>query len=642
MLPIPYIGSMRCVDQTQLTYRHHKEDRFQMHNKFSIPAAIIAILFGGSVWAQPANSLKDSVERAILNNPEVRFRHQNLLAMTGEQDAAKGGWYPKIDLSVDSGKKNSLSPGANSLGTYTNSTTTLTLNQMLFDGFSTDLNVRRLGHSRLASYYELLSASDQIGLGAVGAYIDVLRYRELVTLALDNYTNHAEVHARVEDRVKAGVGRRVDLEQAAGRLALAESNWAIEVSNLRDVSIRYQRVVGEAPADPLQPTPNLTKSLPSREKFVETTVRNNPEFLGAVSTLRAYRAEAKLRESPNYPTLEFVAKQSMEKNRNGAGVDYRDSAVQVVLNYNLYRGGSDSARIRQYAAKLNSAFYLRDKTCRDVRQTALIALNDVIKLEDQIVLLMQHELATTKAREAYRQQFDIGQRSLLDLLDTENELFQSRRSLTNAKEDYQLAKARVLAINGSLLPTLQLRPIQNEIPPLAAGNEVNDDEILCNTTLPAQIALDKFTLPLASAPRITAAPLVAQTVAPPVTPPPAPDKSICQRITPAVEKWIAAWGKKDISGYFASYSDTFVPAQNLTRAQWETLRKKRISTQSNISVVAKNITPSQCDSKTSQVSFTQEYGSADHRDSTEKTLAMEYVNGQWKILRETVTTGRTF
>lgn len=613
-----------------------------MRNRFLVPTAISALLLGGAVWAQPANSLKDAVERAILNNPEVKFRHQNLLALSGEQDAAKGGWYPKIDLSVESGKKSSLTPVAPSSDSYTNSKTKLELRQMLFDGYSTNLNVRRLGHSRLASYYELLSASDQIALSAAGAYIDVLRYRELVTLARDNYTNHADVHARVEDRVNAGVGRRVDLEQAAGRLALAESNWGVEVSNLRDVSIRYQRVVGEAPADVLQPAPNLTKALPSRDKFVESTVRNNPEFLGAVSTLRAYRAEAKLRESPNYPTLEFVASQSSEINRPGASGYYRDNAVQLVLNYNLYRGGSDSARIRQYAAKLNSAFYLRDKTCRDVRQTALIALNDVIKLEEQISLLEQHERASTKAREAYRQQFDIGQRSLLDLLDTENELFQARRSLTNAGEDYQLAKARVLTINGSLLPTLQLRPIDTEVPPLAAGTEANDDEILCNTALSAQIALDKYTLPLASAPRITAAPLVAQTVAPPVTSPPAPDKSICESITPTVEKWIAAWSKKDINGYFASYSDAFVPAQNLKRAQWETLREKRVSKQSNISIVAKNIMPNQCDSKTSQVSFTQEYDSLDYRDSSEKTLSMEYVNGQWKILSETVTKGRTF
>jgi adhesin transport system outer membrane protein len=492
----------------------------QMHKKLFFPAAISAILFSGAVWAEPSIALKDSVERAILNNPEIRFKHQNLLAITGEQDAAKGGWFPRIDLSMDGGKKNSLAPGAVSSGSYANSTTTLQLRQMLFDGFSTNSNVRRLGHSRLASYFELLSASNQIALETVGAYIDVLRYRELVTLARDNYANHADIHARVEGRVKAGVGRRVDLEQATGRMALAESNWIIEVSNLHDVSTRYQRLVGETPAEALGGAPDLTKSLPSRDNFVANTVRSNPDFLGAVSTLRAYRADAKLRESANYPTLEFVASQSMEKNRYGSTArgDYRDNAVQLVLTYNLYRGGSDSARTRQYAAKLNSAFDLRDKTCRDVRQTALIAFNDVVKLKAQIGLMAQHELSTSKVREAYRQQFDIGQRSLLDLLDTENELFQARRSVVNAEDDYQLAKARVLAVNGSLLPTLQLLPIQSEAPPLVAGTEVNDAALLCDTDLPAPLTLDKVVLSPVIAPLITVAPVLTPLVAPP--PPP--------------------------------------------------------------------------------------------------------------------------
>jgi adhesin transport system outer membrane protein len=169
---------------------------------------------------------------------------------------------------------------------------------------------------------------------------------------------------------------------------------------------------------------------------------------------------------------------------------------------------------------------------------------------------------------------------------------------------------------------------------MTTGTEANDDELVCDTVEAAPIVFEKVALPFVRAPLIPPAP--------PVTLPPAPEKTICQSITPAVEKWIAAWSKKDIKSYFASYSDAFVPAQNLKRAQWETLRKKRVSKQSGISIVAKNIAPTQCDSKTSQVSFTQEYGSDGYRDSVEKTLAMEYVNGQWKILSETVTSGRTF
>jgi len=464
----------------------------QFHRPLIIAAAI-AVILTGSAWAQPATSLKASVERTILTNPEIKFKLQNLQAATSEQDAAKGGWRPRVDLESSYGSKNSVTPGQAFGREYESSATTLQLRQTLFDGFATNNEVRRLGHTRLTTYFELLSASDQLALETIRAYVDVLRYRELVSLARDNYVTHAEVHAKLESRVKAGVGRRVDLEQAAGRMALAESNWLTETSNLHDVSTRYQRLVGEVPAETLAPAPALTGFLPAREGFVQNTVRANPDFKGAVSTIRAYRADMGVRAAPHYPTVELRASTGEEQNRSGVNGNYRDSALQLVLNYNLYRGGSDSARVKQYAAKLVSAFDLRDKICRDVRQTALIALNDANRLGSQIALLGQHELSTSKAREAYRQQFDIGQRSLLDLLDTENELYQARRALVNAEQDHQLATARVLAVNGSILSALELRPIQSDAPPTPGGLQEGDDALLCNTEVPSLMALDKTT-----------------------------------------------------------------------------------------------------------------------------------------------------
>jgi outer membrane protein, adhesin transport system len=449
------------------------------------------LIFVSPTQAQSVATLKDSIERAILTNPEVRFKHKNLMAVTNEQDAAKGGWLPRVDLESSIGSRKSVNPEAPTVGNYGHSGTSLLLRQILFDGFATSSDVRRLGHARLTSYYELLSASDQIGLETARAYIDVLRHRELVKLASDNYASHAEVYDRLEEKLKAGVGRKVDLEQAAGRKALAESNWLTEVSNLHDVTARYQRLVGQMPSEVLAPVPDLTPFLPTRDGYIKRTVINNPDFKGAVSTIRAFRADLSLRNAPNYPTLELRANVSREKNRSGIDGNYRDSGVDLVLNYNLYRGGSDSARIEQFTAKLASAYELRDKTCRDVRQTALIALNDAERLSSQIEFLAQHELSTSKAREAYRQQFDIAQRSLLDLLDTENELFQARRALVNAEKDHQLAKARVLAVNGALLGALQLRPLETEAPPTPKGLEDGDGAVLCDTDMPSLAKLDK-------------------------------------------------------------------------------------------------------------------------------------------------------
>lgn len=607
-----------------------------------ISIAIAALFIAVPAQAQQITQLKAAVEKAILENPEVKYKHKTLMAVTNDQSSAEGAWRPRIDLEAKVGEESTFYPSLKSDTRYSHTVTTLQLRQTLFDGFATLNEVRRLGHSRMAAYYDLLASSDSIGLETARAYLDVQRYRDLVELARENYANHADVHGRLESRVKAGVGRRVDLEQASGRLALAESNWLTEASNLHDVTARYQRYVGELPAKDLNPAPNFSSFLPARDNYVSKTVHSNPEFLSAVSTIRAFRADAEARKAANYPTVEFRASQSAETNRSAVTGDYRDSALQIVLNYNLYRGGSDQARVRQYVDKLNSTYDLRDKVCRDVRQTALIAFNDVGKLDLQIGFLSQHELSTAKAREAYRQQFDIGQRSLLDLLDTENEYFQARRALVNAEYDLSLAKVRVLAANGSLLSALQLRPLETQAPPAPGGTEAQDDASLCDSDLAPAVVLDKSDLPkptLTTPAPVAAAPAPVAPVAPPA--PPA-SKALCDAVAPSVEKWIASWNSKDFSGYLASYADDFVPAQGLSRAQWESLRKKRVGKQGGISTVLKNISPAQCDGKTTEVTFTQEYGSDDYRDTVEKTLSMAYVNGAWKIVKETVTKGRTF
>lgn len=165
-------------------------------------------LFCSQAFAQASGNLKDAVERAVLQNPEVKFRYQNLEAARSEQDVAKkeaGG--PGLIWKLLSAEESISTPTISSR-TYTGSTTSIQLRQMLFDGYATSSEVRRLGHSRQVAYYELLSASDQIALETVRAYLDVQRYREALALARDNYATHVDVQKRLASRVSAGVGRR--------------------------------------------------------------------------------------------------------------------------------------------------------------------------------------------------------------------------------------------------------------------------------------------------------------------------------------------------------------------------------------------------------------------------------------------------
>lgn len=615
------------------------------YNSFTSRTLVLSLaVLGASVaGAQPSPAtLRDAIERAAQQNPEVKLRFHNLEAAIQERKVASGAWLPSVDLEAAGGRYETLRPSLSSPFSYDGKRASLQLRQVLFNGMATAREVRRLDYAQQAAYYELQSVSNSMGLEVARAYLDVLRYRDLVALAAANYKTHLEVRDRLEQKVSAGVGRKVDLEQANGRVALAESNWLTESSNLHDVTARYLRLVGDLPAENLVPPSIQKMTIASTASFLGDAVQRNPDFLGAVSTIRAYRADAAVRKAAFSPTLELRARQSTETNQSGVLGDYRDSALELVLNYNLFRGGSDRARVKQYTYKLESAFDLRDKACRDIWQTGQIAVNDHKRLGNQIQLLAQHELSTSKARQAYMQQFDIGQRSLLDLLDTENELYQARRSLANAEFDQQLSEFRLLALNGSLLSSLQLQALTaSEAADPSGGTETNDDLMTCSNQMPMDVALDRTVeariLPAEPAP----APAVVKP-APAPTPAPAPAPDLCASLPQMVQNWIGAWNAKQTSNYLSYYASNFTPALGLSRSAWENLRKKRITKQGDIKAVISDIKPLACNAKTAEVSFKQDYGSVDYNDQVEKTLSLEVVGGSWKILRETVTKGRTF
>jgi adhesin transport system outer membrane protein len=203
----------------------------------------------------------------------------------------------------------------------------------------------------------------------------------------------------------------------------------------------------------------------------------------------------------------------------------------------LYNGGSDQARVRQAVDTVNQAADVRDKTCRDTRQQAAIAFNDTRKYAETLDALDRNVLAIEKARDAYRQQFDIGQRSLLDLLNAENELFTARRAYANAEQDLLIAQARTLAWSHRLTSQLGLTRMdagELEVKDFAAGEDVPSrcPALAYEPVGPAprgeldqraaQLIQAAPALPAASAP--PAAPAAAPATTAPTTPQPTPRK----------------------------------------------------------------------------------------------------------------------
>ena len=474
-----------------------------------------ALCFAASAaCAQPIDALRTAVEQAVNTNPEVAARFNAYRASADAVDVARAGYFPRLDVTASIGRDSDRNSGLNPENrSVSRSAAGLSLTQLLWDGLGTRSEVARFGHDRLARYFELRDTTELIALEAARAHFDVQRYRRLVQLAEDNYVQHRYAFLQIQSRVRAGVGRGVDLEQANARIALAESNLTSEVANLHDVTTRYQRIVGVAPPLDLPAAAPLREGVPaSAAEAMALAIRQSAAISASIEGLRAARSLVEAREAAFQPRVEARLRSSFGRNLDGIQDQSRNNSAEIVLNWNLFNGGADQARVRQQTGLLRQAGDLRDKTCRDTRQTTAIAFNDTRKLADQLVYLERNTAAIEKARDAYRQQFDIGQRSLLDLLNAENEVYTARRAHANARVDLDHAFARTHAAMYQLVAQVGLSPAE----PAAAEAEGWD----AGTDAPTRCPLIPVDAGSLSRPELDARAAGMATRTPPLAPPP--------------------------------------------------------------------------------------------------------------------------
>lgn len=422
---------------------------------FTAVAAAIFLLFNSSTVSASQITLAEATRLAIESNPEVQEKWHQFLSSAYDIDAARAGYKPTVDLNSGYGyQRRDYGPNREFTGAYAE----LSLNQMLYDGSLTRSEVKRFSRMQLVRYFELLDAVDNTALGAVTAYQDVLRYRELVRLAEENLAKHVTVYRQIEESSKAGVARAADLEQISGRLSLAESNLVVEIANLHDVSARYLRIIGQLPATTLHPTIMEAGQLPpSVTQTLEQAYQTNPSYHASLRNINASEAAIGSEKANFKPRLNLTARYGVQNYDDlGFRNDQAEGRVGLELRYNFYNGGRDRATLRRAAEQVNVAKDLRDKVCIDIRQTLQIAYNDTRKIREQLPVLNQHRLSSDKVRTAYKDQFDIGQRTLLDMLDAENEYFQASRAYANANNDLTIAVARTLTGMGQLLPATEV------------------------------------------------------------------------------------------------------------------------------------------------------------------------------------------
>ncbi len=426
------------------------------HLSLAIGIACLSLSFS----ALGALTAKEAVLKAIESNPAVQ-NHWHAFQSAGFDTAkARSGYLPSIDLAASTGQQRR---DYDERGTYDINSVELSLTQMLFDGFATSGDVTHFNQAHQVRFFELLGSVDETALEALKAFDDVIRYRALLALAQEGYQEHLSVERQIGDRVYQGVARRTDLDQVSGRVALAESNLLTEAANLHDVTARYLRIVGDLPDSEFVPSKLRYPSLPSSvQDVLYSAYQGNADFHAAIKNIAALQSVVKREKSGFYPRVELRARHGKQQNsgvfddRTDPDKFGEDTAVELSFTYNLYKGGAHKSSVKRSLSQVNLAKSERDQVCVNLRQTVQIAYNDTRRLDEQLASLKQHRDAIDGVRKAYAEQFQIGQRTLLDVLDAENEYFQASRSLVNAEHDLTLAHGRLLAATGDLLPALDI------------------------------------------------------------------------------------------------------------------------------------------------------------------------------------------
>lgn len=435
----------------------------------------------------------DAIRMAVRENPEVNREWYRFEAARAAERAAKGLLLPDVNLVAEKGDQERTTPQT-VFGKYETQSNLLSINQLLFDGFRTQRLAKEKEYEYYSQYYQLRVTSEEVGLEAAQAYFDTYRHQQFVTYAIENLLEHREVFLRIQARGQGVLDPGVDIEQASARLSLAESNLLVEVNNLNDLKTRYQRTIGVAPADDLV-FPETKLKLPvDRDIALDMAFQHSPLISLTAETSRARQQGMKANMGNFMPTFELRYRKQQDDNREGVIGRFEEEALEVAMSLNLYRGGQDKARSREAHNLYYTAVEIQKNACRIVRRDLLEAYNEVTILTQRLAILKRNKASQERSKEAYKAQFLRGDLELLNLLDSQNEYFETQRAYMGVQVDLAIAEMKTLTAIGLFLDAVGVADAhQEEIDALnleIIANSQRTDNWDCTTDIPEVAVID--------------------------------------------------------------------------------------------------------------------------------------------------------
>ncbi len=420
----------------------------------SFVAATVLVVALGTAGGQPAGAqtLVEALADAYATNPTLAAARAELRAVNEGVPQALANWRPNVSVTGSAGKAriDSETSTSSDQETLTPLSATASVVQPLYRGGRTLAATARAEQEVQAQRATLVSVEQSVLLRAATAYMNVWRDQSVVAF---NENNEKVIERQLEatrDRFTVGEVTRTDVAQAETRLATATAERIGAEGALRSSRAVYEEVTGKRPG--VLPSPPPLTGLPANlDQVIRLSVSRNPDILAASFAEKAARHRVREVTGELYPTVEISASLSHSEESSARGSETQRAQILAEVTIPLYQQGAVSSRVRQAKQISNQRRIEIEEARRRSGQESISAWGGLQTARAQIRSFETGVRAAEIALEGVRQENQVGARTILDILDAEQELLDAQVNLVRSQRDEIVAGFEVFAAIGQLL-----------------------------------------------------------------------------------------------------------------------------------------------------------------------------------------------
>lgn len=415
-------------------------------------------------------TVTDTVYGVLRNHRAVRGMQENRQVLEHEVTRARAGFGPSVDVSGRAGISMLSDRTTRDYDLdkqfYGLAEISARLTQPIWDGFATRSRVRSATATLDSVKQRVMDTATTLSLDGIIAQIDLLRRREIYRLSEQNVANHRAILGQTQDRTALGADTGADVSQAQSRLARALSTLSEAQAAMLVAEDTFTRITGLPASPQIQPVGMPRDLYKGPGEIYELAEVNNQHLAAFLQDVRVQQAEKELAESTFYPTFNFEAGPTYSDRGGSYDRWVYSFDVLATMRWNVFNSGADVAETKAAQARIRQArqtmYDYRDDLKLDIESTWV----NYLAAQDQYKNYTDAMRYNEFTRVAYMEQFQMGQRSLLDVLDAYNELYNSSTQAVTAQGNIEVGAWRLCALTGTMLSMMNIdtEPL-SEAPP---------------------------------------------------------------------------------------------------------------------------------------------------------------------------------